>query len=91
MDFVWVFHKIRHEALPTLRKVHKYKQTQSKEVNNLDLEQQADEVLSAEMKYLKIGRAEGLKLPFVASVNTEENKEASNALTIVKKFSRIKL
>ena len=42
------------------------------------------------MKYLKIGRGDGLKLPFVASVNTKEDKEASNALTIVKEFLRVK-
>ena len=58
MDFVWVFHKIRHEALPTQRKVHKYKQTQPKEANNLNLEQQEDEVLPAKMKYLKTGKAQ---------------------------------
>ena len=81
------FHKIRHEGLPTLRKVHKYKETQSNETDNLDLKQQEDAVI---MKFLRSGRAEGLELPFVASVNTEENKEASNALTIVKEFLRIK-
>ena len=65
-DFVWVFHNMCHETLPTLRKVHKYEQTQSKEANNLALEQQEDEILPAKMKCLKNGRAESLKLPFVA-------------------------
>ena len=53
MDFAWVFHKIRHEALPTQRKVRKHKQTQPKEANNLNLEQQEDEVLPAKNEVLK--------------------------------------
>ena len=91
-DFVWIFHKMRHEGLPTIGNVRRYRRILRNRLNKNDPEDQQDdgETMPVKIKYLKIGRTIGLETPFSITEETEQNQEGTNALKIVKEFSRVR-
>ena len=87
-EFVWIFHKMRHEGLPTIGNVRRYRRILRNRLNENNPEDQQDdgETMPVKIKYLRIGRTIGLETPFSITEETEQNQEGTNALKIVKEF-----
>ena len=91
-DFVWIFQKMRHEGLPTIGNVRRYRRILQNRLNENDPEDQQDdgETMPVKIKYLIIGTTIGLETPFSITEETEQNQGGTNALKIVKEFLRVR-
>ena len=87
-EFVWIFHKMRHEGLPTIGNVRRYRRILRNRLNENNPEDQQDdgETMPVKIKYLKIGRTIGLETPFPSQRRQSKTRKEQMLLKLSKNF-----